>query len=199
MIIHNDFQPKRKKDNRLPPGQYSTEDFPILSLGPTPDVDTAKWQLEVSGLVERPTSWTWKPFVSLPTVTVTKDIHCVTKWSKFDTIWTGVPLDTIMEKASVRPRATHLIAHSYDGYTTNIPLEDITNSKAIVALLYEGEPITSDHGGPARLLVPHLYFWKSAKWLRKLEFTDRDIPGFWETRGYHNYGNPWKEERYSFD
>src|SRR5258708_997247 len=199
MIINEDFQPKRGSDKRLPPGQYETRDFPVLSLGPTPEVDTDRWKLEVTGLVTTPLSFTWDEFLKLPLEHVRKDIHCVTKWSKFDTSWEGISLDELMKRAGISESATHLIAHSYDGYTTNLPIEDIRNGQAFVAVHYEGEEIEPQHGGPARLFVPHLYFWKSAKWLKKLEFIDRDIPGFWEVRGYHNYGDPWQEQRYSFD
>jgi DMSO/TMAO reductase YedYZ molybdopterin-dependent catalytic subunit len=199
MLINDDFIPKRKSDSRLPPGQYETRDFPVLSLGPTPDIDIKNWKLEVTGLVEKPMSWTWEDINKLPKTEVKKDIHCVTKWSKFDTNWEGISLDHIIDLVKVSETATHLIAHSYDGYTTNIPMEDITNGQAWVATAYEGDTIEDAHGGPARLLVPHLYFWKSAKWLNKLEFVDADKPGFWETRGYHNYGDPWKEQRYTFD
>lgn len=196
MIINEGFTPKRSSSKKLPPGQYEDRGFPVLSLGPTPDVDLATWKLEVTGLVEKPQSWNWEEFNTLPQNKFHTDIHCVTKWSKFDTNWQGVMIDDIIKIAGLSPSATHLIAHSYDGYTTNLPIEDLINQKAMVALSYEGDPIEAEHGGPARLLVPHLYFWKSAKWLNKLEFTNRDIPGFWETRGYHNYGDPWKEQRY---
>jgi DMSO/TMAO reductase YedYZ molybdopterin-dependent catalytic subunit len=135
--------------------------------------------------------------MALPQTHITRDIHCVTKWSKFDTNWSGVSLDHLLQLANVSSSATHLIAHSYDGYTTNIPLSRITNSQSLIAISYAGQPISAVHGGPARLVIPHLYFWKSAKWVNKLEFLDHDQPGFWEIRGYHNYGDPWKEERYS--
>jgi DMSO/TMAO reductase YedYZ molybdopterin-dependent catalytic subunit len=199
MIINEDFEPTRGRDKRLPPGQYETRDFPVLSLGPTPEVSTDEWKLEISGLVEKPLTFSWKEFLELPIEEVKKDIHCVTKWSKFDTHWEGVSLDELMRRAAVAERATHLIAHSHDGYSTNLPIEDVMGGKAWVAVRYEGEEIAAEHGGPARLLVPHLYFWKSAKWLKKIEFIDRDIPGFWEVRGYHNYGDPWQEQRYTFD
>lgn len=198
-IINRGFTRKREADDRLPPGQYLTPDFPVLSLGPTPRVTTADWKLDVDGLVKNKLSWRWEAFDALPKTTIEEDIHCVTKWSKFDTRWSGVSLDYIMELAGAGGAATHLIAHSADGYATNLPLEDVLNGKAMVALRYDDGPIRPEHGGPARLLVPHLYFWKSAKWLERLEFVDHDEPGFWETRGYHNYGDPWKEQRYSFD
>jgi DMSO/TMAO reductase YedYZ molybdopterin-dependent catalytic subunit len=199
MIINEGFKAKRKADNRLPPGQYEETGFPVLSLGPTPEIDMDVWKLTVDGLVKNPLSWNWKEFAKLPREAIVKDIHCVTKWSKFDTRWEGVPLDYILSLAELSPEATHLVAHSHDGYTTNVPIQDIQDGKAWVAYLYEGKPLESEHGGPARLLIPHLYFWKSAKWINRLEFVKGDQPGFWEVRGYHNYGDPWKEQRYTFD
>ncbi len=199
MIINEGFSLKRPKNDRLPPGQYEVRDFPVLSLGPTPDIDRDDWSLKITGLVAKPNTYTWREINTLPQIVFQKDIHCVTKWSKFDTHWSGVSLDTIMDQAGVSPDAAYLIAHSADGYTTNLPLQDVRDGKALVALSYEGEVIEASHGGPVRLVVPHLYFWKSAKWLTKLEFVDHDIPGFWENRGYHNYGDPWKEERYDSD
>ncbi len=200
MITNPDFVPKRKKDSRLPPGQYETKDFPVLSLGPTPEIDISTWKLSISGLVQNPLTFTWEAFKALPHDDVVKDIHCVTKWSKFDSRWSGVPLSYLIEKAGVDlGSVTHVIAHSYDGYSTNLPIEDVIDGKAWVATSYDGEDIEAEHGGPARLFVPHLYFWKSAKWLKELEFVIGDRPGFWETRGYHNYGDPWQEQRYTFD
>lgn len=195
MPINIGFKPKRQSSDRLPPGQYLESDFPVLSLGPTPFVSQLEWYLKLTGLVNKEEKWNWEEFNKLPQVEIVKDIHCVTKWSKFDTKWKGVPFDEILK--NVQPTATHLIAHSFDGYTTNIPIEDLNNGQAIVALSYEGEGIAASHGGPARIVLPHLYFWKSAKWVNELEFVDHDAPGFWEVRGYHNYGDPWKEERYS--
>ncbi len=199
MIINEGFKPKRKTSDRLPPGQYEETGFPVLSLGPTPAIDHSQWKLTVDGLVRKTLSWNWQEFIALPQEEAIKDIHCVTKWSKFDTKWNGVSLDYILSLAQVSPEATHLIAHSYDGYTTNIPLEDIKNGQAWVMYMFDDKPLESEHGGPARLFVPHLYFWKSAKWLNRLEFVKGDEPGFWETRGYHNYGDPWKEQRYTND
>lgn len=199
MIINDGFVPKRASDPRIPPGQYLTRDFPVLSLGPTPDVTVDNWKLEIEGLVGSPKSFTWVEFQALPKTVMKTDIHCVTKWSKLETEWQGVSLDYLMELTKVSKSATHLIAHSFDGYSTNVPIADIKNGKAMVATSFENERITAPHGGPARLFVPHLYFWKSAKWLSKLEFTDSDRPGFWEARGYHNYGDPWKEQRYEGD
>lgn len=199
MLINDDFIPKRERSDRLPPGQYLEKGFPVLSLGPTPHVTKEEWNLSVTGLVENPIKWNWDEFSKLPHVGITKDIHCVTKWSKFDSKWRGVMMDEIIKIAKVKPEAVHLIAHSYDGYSTNIPLTDIIDGKALVAVEYDGGDIDPEHGGPVRLVIPHLYFWKSAKWLNQLEFSATDKPGFWETRGYHNYGDPWKEQRYTFD
>jgi DMSO/TMAO reductase YedYZ molybdopterin-dependent catalytic subunit len=199
MIINTGFSRRRERNDRLPPGQYETRDFPVLSFGPTPHIDKAQWQLGVLGLVKHPTTWTWDAFAKLPHQDIHTDIHCVTRWSKLDTHWTGVSLDDIMRLVEVEEGATHLIAHSYDGYSTNLPIADITNKQAFVATAYEGADILPAHGGPARLFVPHLYFWKGAKWLKSLKFVDHDEPGFWETRGYHNYGDPWREQRYSND
>jgi DMSO/TMAO reductase YedYZ molybdopterin-dependent catalytic subunit len=198
MLINEGFIPKRPKNDRLPPGQYETKDFPVLAFGPTPHVSSSEWKLEVFGLAE-PTTWTWEEFLKLPMTELHTDIHCVTKWSKFDTTWRGVLLDEIMKRTKVKEHATYLVAHSYDGYSTNVPLEDVHGTQAMVAVEYEHDELSPEHGGPARLLVPHLYFWKSAKWLKGIEFIDHDEPGFWETKGYHNYGDPWKEQRYSFD
>jgi len=179
---------------RLPPGQYLTRDFPVLSAGPTPRTSLATWSFRVDGLVDTPEQWTWDEFRALPQETITTDIHCVTKWSKFDTVWKGVSLDTLL--GDIGNEAGYLLAHCDGGYTTNLPLEDVLDGKAWIAYEYGGEPLHPEHGGPARLLVPHLYFWKSAKWVRRLELLDDDRPGFWEELGYHNYGDPWQEQRY---
>ncbi len=188
----------RKQDpdlaDRTPPGQYLTRDFPVLSAGPTPRTNLDKWDLEVFGDVDAPKRWSWQEFQALPRETFTVDIHCVTKWSKLDTEWEGVSIDTLLE--GIDQSASYLIAHCDGGYTTNLPLEDVTGGKAWIAFGYDGDSLEPEHGGPARLLVPHLYFWKSAKWVRKLELTDDDRPGFWESLGYHNYGDPWQEQRY---
>jgi DMSO/TMAO reductase YedYZ molybdopterin-dependent catalytic subunit len=192
-------RPPADIENRLPPGQYLTHDFPVLSAGPTPRVDPAKWQL-VLKVGPRPVkAWSWEEFGALPRTRMTRDIHCVTKWSKFDTPWEGVLVDDLLGDANVVPPTPYVLAHSVDGYSTNVPVADLVGGKAMVATHYEGKPITPDHGGPARLLVPHLYFWKSAKWLNGLQFTERDEPGFWELRGYHIYGDPWREQRFDGD
>ena len=182
---------------RVPPGQYVTGDFPVLSAGPTPNVQRDEWQFEITGQVDERRVWTWREFMALPSEDVTVDIHCVTKWSKLDTTWKGVSIDTLLK--DVPTAAEFVIAHSFGGYATNLPLEDLTGGKAWIAYSFGGEPLEPEHGGPARLLVPHLYFWKSAKWVRGLELRDEDEPGFWEGYGYHNYGNPWLEQRYAGD
>jgi DMSO/TMAO reductase YedYZ molybdopterin-dependent catalytic subunit len=182
---------------RLPPGQYLVSGFPVLSAGPTPHTPLSEWTFSIIGEIDQPRSWTWEEFTALPAETVTKDIHCVTKWSKFDTTWKGVPVDTLLE--GVDTSAEYVLAFCDGGYTTNLPLEDVTGGKAWVAYEYDGQPLEPQHGGPARLLVPHLYFWKSAKWVRGLQLMAEDKPGFWETYGYHMYGDPWREQRYSGD
>lgn len=188
---------RRSSASDLPPGQYATRDFPVLSAGPTPDVSLDEWRLQLSGDQGAAHTWTWEEFRSLQAEEVKVDIHCVTRWSKLGTSWTGVPVDRLLDRAELE--GDYVVASSYGGYTTNLPLEDLTDGKAWVAFEYEGEPIHPEHGGPARLLVPHLYFWKSAKWLRRLHVQDEDSPGFWEQLGYHNYGNPWREERHWSD
>jgi DMSO/TMAO reductase YedYZ molybdopterin-dependent catalytic subunit len=185
------------ESGRLPPGQYLTRDFPVLSAGPTPRTPTAEWSLAITGAIDAPRTWTWEEFLALPMETFTVDIHCVTKWTKLDTTWTGVSLDVLLD--GVDTAAEHVVAWSDGGYTTNMPLEDVTGGKAWVVHEYGGEPLEPEHGGPARLLVPHLYFWKSAKWVRGLTLVADDEPGFWESVGYHNYGDPWREQRYWSD
>jgi DMSO/TMAO reductase YedYZ molybdopterin-dependent catalytic subunit len=182
---------------RLPPGQYLTTDFPVLSAGPTPRTRVEDWTFTLDGAVGSSRSWSWDEFTALPTETVTVDIHCVTKWSKLDTSWTGVPVDLLLD--GVEPEGEYVTAWSDGGYTTNVPLADLTGGKAWIAYTFADEPLEAEHGGPARLLVPHLYFWKSAKWVRGLSLTVQDEPGFWERYGYHNYGDPWREQRYWSD
>jgi len=200
-FISRGFRGRRQEDpelaGRLPPGQYLTSDFPVLSAGPTPHTPLEKWDFAITGAVDASRRWTWPEFRTLPTETETVDIHCVTKWSKFDTVWEGVSVDTLLEGLDVQ--GEFVTAFSDGGYTTNLPLADVTGGKAWVAFSYDGSPLPPAHGGPARLLVPHLYFWKSAKWLRGLEITARDRAGFWETLGYNNYGDPWREQRYQGD
>ncbi len=197
-FISRGFRGRRREEpavaGRIPPGQYLTTDFPVLSAGPTPRTPLAQWSFSLMGEFGPPKRWSWEEFRALPSETVTKDIHCVTKWSKLDTTWEGVSVDTLL--AGVETDARHVVAVCDGGYTTNLPLEDVTGGKAWIAFAYDGQPLAPEHGGPARLLVPHLYFWKSAKWVRGLELVSEDRPGFWETLGYHNYGNPWQEQRY---
>ena len=183
--------------SRVPPGQYVTVDFPVLSAGPTPRAHLNDWSFTIDGAVESAVSWSWPELMQLPAETVTKDIHCVTKWSKLDTTWRGVSLDTLFE--NVTTQAAYLTAWSDGGYTTNLPMADLVDGKAWIAYEYDGRALEPEHGGPARLLVPHLYFWKSAKWVRGLTLTVTDEPGFWEGYGYHNYGDPWREQRYQGD
>ncbi len=191
-------QPDQK--DRLPPGQYLTTDFPVLSAGPTPHVSREDWSfaLQLGGSLI--TKWNWVEFQALPQTNRKTDIHCVTKWSKFDTEWRGVTFDDLVVAAGLdeAPEAFAML-HCDDGYTTNVPVEDLIGGKAMVATHYDGQPLTPEHGGPARMLVPHLYFWKSAKWIRRLRFIVEDEPGFWEQNGYHIYGDPWREQRYTGD
>jgi DMSO/TMAO reductase YedYZ molybdopterin-dependent catalytic subunit len=197
-VISRGFHGRQSEgpSDRIPPGQYRTDDFPVLSAGPTPHTPLEQWTFTIEGGA-KPMSWAWDEFRALPSETVTVDIHCVTKWSKLDTVWEGVSMDTLLDR--VEHDASYLVAFCDGGYTTNLPLADVTGGKAWVALSYGGEPLAPEHGGPARLLVPHLYFWKSAKWVRQVRFLEGDAPGFWESLGYHNYGDPWREERYAGD
>ena len=188
------------RDVRLPPGQYDTgRSWPVLTAEATPKIDLAAWTFSVERMVETPTTWTWDEMHALPQSTYDGAIHCVTTWSKFDMHWTGVSLDTLLAVASPLPAATHVVAYSSTGYTTNLGLEDVTGGKAWVAFEADGAPLSRDHGGPARLLVPHLYFWKSAKFVAGIRVLDHDEPGFWEVRGYHDRGDPWLEQRYQGD
>jgi DMSO/TMAO reductase YedYZ molybdopterin-dependent catalytic subunit len=179
---------------RVPPGQHLVDDFPVLTYGPTPHTSTADWSFEIAGEVDAPQQWTWDEIRALPSETVTTDIHCVTSWSKLGTVWEGVSVDTLLE--GVGTRGAYVVAFSDGGYETNLPLDDVTGGKAWVAFDFNGAPLEPEHGGPARLLVPHLYFWKSAKWIRRLVLMNDDQPGFWESNGYHNRGDPWREQRY---
>ena len=181
----------------LPPGQYLTGDFPVLSAGPTPHVPLDQWRLSLTGSVDGDRSWSWDEFRALPSESITVDIHCVTSWSKLGTGWEGVSVDTLFD--GVEPLGAYVMAHCYGGYTTNLPIEDLTGGRAWVAFAYDGAPLEPEHGGPARLLVPHLYLWKSAKWVRELMVIDENEPGFWESLGYHDRGDPWREQRYQGD
>jgi DMSO/TMAO reductase YedYZ molybdopterin-dependent catalytic subunit len=193
-VITRGFAGRGRRDVNLPPGQYLTEDFPVLSAGPTPRIDLDKWQFGVVTESGERREWSWPEFLALPHEEFTVDLHCVTKWSKLGTRWRGVPIGTLLD--DVDTEASHVMAHSHGGYTTNVPLEDLLDGQAWIAFEYDGEPLAPEHGGPARLLVPHLYLWKSAKWVRELRLMLGDEPGFWESAGYHNYGDPWQEQRY---
>jgi DMSO/TMAO reductase YedYZ molybdopterin-dependent catalytic subunit len=183
--------------DRLPPGQYLERGFPVLSAGPTPQTPLSEWTFTIAGAVDLQRSWTWEEFQALPKETPTVDIHCVTTWSKFDTDWEGVSVDTLLD--GVEPLGGYVTAFSDGGYTTNLPVEDITGGRAWVVYGYDGDDLEPEHGGAARLLVPHLYLWKSAKWVRGLIFMEEDEAGFWETLGYHDRGDPWLEQRYQGD
>ena len=183
--------------DRVPPGQYVVTDYPVLSAGPTPHTPLDQWTFSITGAVDAPRSWTWEEFLALPAETVTEDIHCVTHWTKLGTTWRGVAVDTLLD--GVETEAEYVVEVADGGYTTNLPLEDLRDGKAWVAYEFDGAPLEAEHGGPARMLVPHLYFWKSAKWVRGVELLDHDEPGFWETYGYHMYGDPWREQRYAGD
>ena len=196
-FISRGFRGKRRESSsssRVPPGQHLVDDFPVLSAGPTPKVPLSDWTFSIIGEVDEPKRWSWTEFRNLPTEKITADIHCVTKWSKLDTSWTGVSVDTLL--GEVETAADFGVAFSEGGYTTNLAVEDITGGKAWIAFEYDGRPLDPEHGGPARLLVPHLYLWKSAKWVRGLSLQNEDEPGFWESNGYHNHGDPWREQRY---
>ena len=186
-------------ENRLPPGQYLVTDFPVLSAGPTPHTPLNQWSFRIEGLTKSPVSWTWDEFQKLPSKTYVVDISCVTKWTKLDTKWQGVSVDTMLQAVQVDPAAKYVTAFSDGGYTTNLPLAEMTNDQAFVAYQFDDKPLAPEHGGPARLVVPHLYFWKSAKWVRGLRLMESDRAGFWESLGYNMHGDPWKEERYSGD
>lgn len=197
-----DILKRREKDrerygDRLPPGQKVVEDWPVLTYGGTPRIDLATWKLRVFGLVEEEVEFNWEQFTSLPGTSVCADIHCVTTWSKFDANFEGVAVNDLLKHVRVKPEAKAVMAHCYGGYTTNLLLEDFTRPDNLFAHTYEGAPLPPEHGGPCRLFVPHLYFWKSAKWVNAIEFLPRDRPGFWERYGYHMRGDPFKEERYS--
>jgi DMSO/TMAO reductase YedYZ molybdopterin-dependent catalytic subunit len=182
---------------RLPPGQVLTQKWPVLTYGEAPRGDTRTWTFRCYGLVGEEVSWTWKEFLDLPRVEVTSDIHCVTRWSRFDNLWEGVAVSEVLRRVNVRPEAVAVMAHTEEGYTTNVPLADLAAADALLALKHDGEDLPREHGGPCRLVVPKLYFWKSAKWVRAFEFLDVNEPGFWEVNGYHLRADPWNEERYS--
>jgi DMSO/TMAO reductase YedYZ molybdopterin-dependent catalytic subunit len=185
------------EEGRLPPGQSVTLKFPVLQYGPVPRTDLSTWTLRAFGLVNEEKTWNWEEFTSLPTTTITTDIHCVTRWSKFDTVWEGVSFRHLVEMIGVKPEAKFVIAHCEYGYTTNVPLEAMLDDDVMLAYKFDGKPLEPDHGWPLRSLVPKKYFWKSAKWLRALEFAEKDRLGFWEQAGYNNEADPFKEQRYS--
>jgi len=184
---------------RVPPGQHVVTDFPVLTAGPTQHIDQHSWTFTLKVGLRPVKSWTWSEFTSLPQTRMTCDIHCVTRWTKLDTHWEGVLIDDLLSDANLKPPTQFSLAHSFDGYSTNVPVPDLIDGKAMIALNYEGAAIDPDHGGPARLLVPHLYFWKSAKYVNALQFVEGQVPGFWEARGYHIYGDPWREQRLTGD
>jgi len=197
-IVSRGFSGRRSPENaKLPPGQYLTTDFPVLSAGPTPHVPLDRWEFTIDDGTRVLQRWDWRSFRDLPSEIITVDLHCVTRWSKLGTSWEGVSLDTIL--MDVQTDASYALARSYGDYTTNLPLNDLRNKQAWIAFRYDGKDLAPEHGGPARLLVPHLYLWKSAKWVRGISLMPQDKPGFWEGLGYHNYGDPWREQRYSGD
>jgi len=181
---------------RLPPGQREVKTWPVLDLGMQPDVPTSRWRLVVDGLVEEPLELDWAAFMALPQAELVTDIHCVTAWTRYDNRWTGVATRDLLALARPRPEARYVVCHGHDGYTTNLPLSKFAAEDALIVHSWEGKPLTREHGGPARVVVPQLYFWKSAKWVSRIELLAEDRPGFWEVRGYHNVGDPWREERY---
>src|SRR5271166_1417137 len=187
----------RPETERLPPGQHVVRDWPVLDLGKSPTVTPDTWQLKLYGAVENPLVWNWADFLAQEQTDFTSDIHCVTSWSRYDNRWQGVAARDLLAAVQPLPEARFVVLRSYDGYTTNLALDDFAAEDALLAHSWEGVPLTPEHGGPVRLVVPHLYFWKSAKWLRQIQFRADDNPGFWEVRGYHNHADPWREERYS--
>jgi DMSO/TMAO reductase YedYZ molybdopterin-dependent catalytic subunit len=189
----------RPDTDRLPPGQHEVKDWPVLDLGEQPLIKNESWALDVDGAVENPTPWHWAAFAALPQTQRVNDIHCVTTWSRYDNMWEGVSTHTLLDAVMPRPEATFVMLHSYDGYLTNVPFEDFAAEDSILAHSWQGKPLTREHGGPLRLVIPHLYFWKSAKWVKRIEFMTGDKPGYWELNGYHDRGDPWDEQRYQGD
>ena len=190
------LQDEHRRSGRLPPGQSLTLKWPVLHVGEVPAFDPETWRFKVTGMIRKTFEWTWEEFQALPRTCVKADFHCVTTWSKFDNEWEGVALRTVIERAEPLPEARFVIQHCAGGYTTNTPLEDLSRLDVVLADTHRPEPLTPVHGGPLRMIVPHLYAWKSSKWIRGLEFVDRDRPGFWEERGYHMYGDPVREQRF---
>lgn len=187
----------RPGESRLPPGQHLVNNWPVLDLGIQPRVSQQSWTLDVDGEVDKSLHWRWADYMALPQSTKVSDIHCVTTWSRYDNQWEGVSTHDFLDAVGIRDTAHHVVLHSSDGYTTNLTLEDFATPEGMLAHSWQGTPLTAEHGGPVRLIIPHLYFWKSAKWINRIEFVSRDKPGFWEVRGYNNHGDPWLEERYS--
>ncbi|MCO5734495.1 sulfite oxidase-like oxidoreductase [Rhizobium sp. SSA_523] len=189
----------RPETDRLPPGQHLVKNWPVLDLGQQPQISQMQWRLDIRGDIDRPATLDWDAFLALPQTSLTSDIHCVTTWSRYDNAWKGVLVRDLLDLVQPRADANAVMLTSFDGYTTNLLLQDFAAEDAILATHWEGQPITPEHGGPMRLVLPHLYFWKSAKWLTRIEFTHHDRPGFWEKNGYHMRGDPWREQRYSDD
>lgn len=200
MVMNKGFQGKVNKDGKLPPGQSEVIEWPVLTYGPTPHIKKEDWSLTINGAVNTPVTIDWKMLEGMHQTKLLTDIHCVTRWSRLGMEWEGVSLDDLITLAGgLTVDAHYMIASGYGGYTTNLPVNDVMNGKAMIATSAHGEQLTPEHGGPARLFIPHLYFWKSAKWVDTLTFTPKDHPGFWEVNGYHNYGDPWREQRYDTD
>jgi DMSO/TMAO reductase YedYZ molybdopterin-dependent catalytic subunit len=192
-----DTQVSQKRDSRLPPGQILTQKWPVLHHGTVPKVDLNVWDFRVFGLVHQPVRWTWNDFKTLPRVQVQSDIHCVTRWSRFDNLWEGVSIREVLRRAEPKPGAAFAVIHAESGYTTNLPARELDQDDVLLADTHDGKPLAPEHGWPLRLVVPRRYFWKSAKWVRAVELVDADRPGFWERNGYHNEADPWAEERFS--
>jgi DMSO/TMAO reductase YedYZ molybdopterin-dependent catalytic subunit len=193
------FEQKMKAEGRVPPGQSLTLKWPVLHYGSVPRFDPERWDFKVYGLVEAAGHWSWSEFNALPKVTTHSDFHCVTRWSRFDNDWTGVRFREVLSRVKVKPAARFVVVHAEQGFTANVPLADLDRNDVLFATHHDGEPLSADHGYPLRLIVPHLYAWKSVKWVRGIEFLDHDQPGFWEQNGYHMYGDPWKEQRFDTD
>jgi len=194
-----ELERKMREAGRLPPGQALTLKWPVLQYGSVPKFDPQAWDFRITGLVEQPLRLSWEEFNRLPTIEVTRDFHCVTRWSRFDNRWRGVPFSELLRLVKLQPRAGFVLVHAEQGYTANVPLPDLDRDDVLFATHHDGQPLTPEHGYPLRLIVPQLYAWKSVKWVRGIEFLDQDAPGFWEQNGYHMYGNPWKEQRFDTD
>lgn len=190
------ISPDTKRDRRIPPGQHETRRWPVLHAGPTPHVDLARWDFRLSGLVDPPRTWTWDEFRALPAARVFADMHCVTRWSRLDNTWEGVLVRDVLAGVIIKPEARFVLIHAENGFTTNLPLPDFLGDDCLFAWSHDGQPLDRDHGYPLRLVIPRLYAWKSAKWVRGVEFLDHDVQGFWEENGYHAHGDPWGEERF---